>query len=622
MADNQQIAIEVKLEDGTFRKLYAKLEDDSKSAGKRIGDNLGGGFDAAASAAKGALGLATKLTAAIGGLISVGSLYKGIKDAIGSEQSIQQLNLALAQNGLYSEEAAKGLKGFIDGLEKTTAVSDDVIASGSAMLVNLGKLSGQGLRDATKAALDLSAGMNGLIGPDQAFTLLSKAAQGNTEALGRYGIKVRETGDNAADFARVMATLNAQFGGMAEQRLNTFGGALEKLSTSFGNALKEIGLSVTNSAIVKGVIKVLGDMFDQFTVGFEKLGKSGNVVDGLILKCLELAKVLADVVLPMGELLYKTFKFVFDAIVTGLQFAVMTVAQSVAGITNILAKVIPGMDGISQSLTAFASSSEAVFNDMTKGTMDSLDQIGNYSFTERAQGMLSTWDATAQQMVATHANAVGTIKNQQQTLADPTFMDMFIDGWKKANNNVQQIAAQMATTLRSGLVNGIANGFAAMGKAWQEGSNVLEALGKALLQTFGQLLIQLGTQVLTVGLLMSTVPILFGLQGPAAIIAGAGMIVAGGVLTAIAGSGGGAGGGGGGAAAPTGLGPGGGVAVSPVGGGLGDATAGVSEARAEPQTKVEVNIHGNVLDNKGTALHIAEIIQENFDLSGITTVKT
>lgn len=609
MAD-QQLAIEIKLEDGTFRRAFANLESDSKRSGKNIGDNLGHPM----------MAMASKVTAAIGGIISVASVYKGIKDAIGSEQSIQQLNMALAQTGQYSKKASADLQEFIGGLEKTTAVSDDVIASGAAMLVSMGKLSGEGLKGATKAALDLSAGMNGLIGPDQAFTLLAKAADGNTEALGRYGIKIRETGDKSADFAAVMAKINAQFGGFAEGRLNTFGGVIEKIGVSFDNFLKEVGFAFTRSTILKELIKNVSGYLDMLTGSLDKLGKSGNVLDALFLKSLEFGKVLAEYVLPVAELLYRTFKFVWDAIIGGFQTVIALWATEAATLVGVLSKVIPGLEGMKASLDTFAQSSADVMKDAAYQTMDSFDQIGNYDFTAKSVAMLDSWNNTAQQIVATHKNATDQIKNQQNELASPTFTDMFIAEWKRANNNVQQIAAQMATTLRGGLVNGVANGFAAMGKAWQEGTSVLDALGKALLQTLGQVLIQLGTQVITVGLLMQSVPILFGLQGWAAVAAGAGMIVAGGVLTAAAGAG--AGGGSGGAGAPTGLGPGGGVAVSPLGGGLADQTLGLSETSAEPQSRVVVNIQGNVLDRRGTGLEIAEIIRENFELSGVTVGAT
>ena len=112
---------------------------------------------------------------------------------------------------------------------------------------------------------------------------------------------------------------------------------------------------------------------------------------------------------------------------------------------------------------------------------------------------------------------------------------------------------------------------------------------------------------------MSAVPILFGFEGPAAIAAGIGMLVAGGALKALAGGGGG---GGGVAAAPaTGA---GGVAAS--------TAAGVSPLTGQPDvqeqgTNVQVVVQGNILNNKESALYIAEVLNESFRSNG-TVVAT
>ncbi len=607
MAENE-VVIEVKLDDGSYRKAWVNLQNDSKEAGKQAGDNLSHGVS---HGFEHVLKEIAAVTVAYLGLHAViHRVSEGIQAAIGSENAFQQLNLALAQNGAYSEQASEHLQHFIHGLEKTTATSDAVIASGASMLAGLGRLSGEGLDRATKAALDLAAGLQK--GPEEAFMMLSKAAEGSFTAFGRYGFKLVETGDKAADFARLMDQVNARFGGMAENRLNTFGGSVQKLGVSFEDFLKQIGFGFTKSAIITDVIQSLAKTFD-------KLGESlkGFSMDKLIIQALDFASVMVQYVIPPFTLLYNVGKILFNALETGFQTIIVAAATMAADFFNLIGKFTSKYDEAKTAANDFAASSEQVLIDLAAKTSDSMDSIFDFSSAAAMQEKIDAFRATAGQVVAAHSEATQSIIKNQQKMADPTFMDYFVQNWAKATNSIKELAAQMVQTIRGGLVNTLSNGFAAMGKALVSGENLFAAFGKAILSGFGQMLIQLGTQVLMVGLLMQSVPILFGLQGFAAVVAGAGMIIAGGVLSALGGSGGGgaAGGGGGGAAAPTGLGPGGGIAVSPVGAAL---AADTLQERQEPNTQVVVNIHGNVLDRRSTGLELAEVMRENFELHGVT----
>lgn len=607
-----EIVVEIKMEDGSFRKAYAKLQEDSTTEGKKTGDNFSEGFS---HGLKDALKTVTELAAAYIGIRAIAENLKGgIQDAMATDDAFRQLNLTLAQQGKYSEEAAKRNREFTESLEQSTGVQVQTIASGQSLLASLGKLSGEGLEKATKAALDLSAGLHE--GPEAGFRVLAMAAQGHVTQLQRVGLNFIQTGDKARDFATVLSLIEGRMGGLAEGNMQTFSGAITKLHNAWDDFWKAIGESITHSEILRAVIAAMSSMFSTMTKEFEKLGQAGNVIDNLILKTLNFADAWSNYVLPPINLAANILKMVFEGVVLMMDQVINDIGRFASLIVDGLSKVVPGLQNVKEGLDTFAQSSTDVVKEQEKAFTESWDNLGNFDWTQHAQTNIQSWKAMAKEIVATHSAATKEVIHNQEAMATPGLWDMFTAEWKKAAGTVQQHVATMARTIQTGLVNGVANGFAAIGKALVTGENLFAAFGKAVLASFGQVLIQLGTQTLAVGLLMSNVPFLFGLQGAAAVAAGIGMIIAGGALTAVASGGGGApgsAGDAGGAATPTGLGSGGGIAVSPVGSALTDTTQTQNQGPS-----LTVQIQGHVLDRQSTGLAIADILRENFDLHGIT----
>jgi hypothetical protein len=142
---------------------------------------------------------------------------------------------------------------YANSLENLTGVQDDVILKNSAMLVSVGKLSGDTLKQTTKAALDLAVGLQ--IDTSTAFDMMAKAATGNAGSLARWGIRVDESLPKSEQFAKVLQTVSEKFNGLAASKMNTFEGSMMKLTNSFNDFLKVIGDVVTKSPLVAASIK-------------------------------------------------------------------------------------------------------------------------------------------------------------------------------------------------------------------------------------------------------------------------------------------------------------------------------------------------------------------------------
>jgi hypothetical protein len=201
------------------------------------------------------------------------------------------------------------------------------------------------------------------------------------------------------------------------------------------------------------------------------------------------------------------------------------------------------------------------------------------------------------------------------TALNSTVFDMYGQNYQRVAKLIVEKNEELAMSARTNLAEGVGDSLAAMGAAFvtagQNGESGLAALGKGLMSTLGDIFTMIGKQLIAVGLGMSLVPMIFGMQGTMAVIAGGMMMVAGGVLKGVAGKGGAAGGA---ASAPN---P---SEASPQSGSTSipsPLTNFQDIERAEPMTNVTINVSGVVTDPRGTAKQISNILKDGFKSSAI-----
>ncbi len=194
--------------------------------------------------------------------------------------------------------------------------------------------------------------------------------------------------------------------------------------------------------------------------------------------------------------------------------------------------------------------------------------------------------------------------NSEQTIGDS--LSNLNLGFKSYAKGVKQNSIQISGAIAGGIGNAATSAFSAFGRALVTGENALEAFGKALLNAFGQALVQQGSGFILQGIAQSLAG--FGSGGPL-IAAGAAMVTFGSALSALSGGGGGG--------APTGA--GGGVAAAPTGGAAAEEStiAAQQEEREEPETRIALTVNGDVFDSQDTGIRISEILSETFNSNGI-----
>jgi len=582
-----EIVTELVLE---LNKFKAGLDDASKQAkiaGDKSGNSLGQGFESGFS--KAASSLLKTIAVIGGGLLAAFSIKKAIEQASQQEDAINAINAALAASGNFTRQASLDFQAYAAQLQSVTTVADDVILKNAALLASLGGLSGEGLKKATKAALDLAAGLN--IDVASAFNLVAKAADGNVGVLSRYGIRVAATGDKTMDFARALEIMNHKFGGLAESKVNTFSGALAQMENTFSDLLKEFGRFVTQSPLLIGVFKMISSGIVDAVNGIKSAG-TADVIGNLSRELNSFALSIVPKVLPPLELLIN--------MLTSLSFVLVGMAVSRAQLVH--GKFAEAFDTIKQAIT---DAGETVFD--FSGTMKVEE------FLQKTDEFVNSFATNLNEMGPAMASATSAVMSQ---LAGITFSGV-LASMSDAKNKIVVTSNEIAKHLNGAFVGAISSSFAALGGALATGKNGFAEFGKSVLKSLGGLLMYFGQMLIAIGLGLSTVPFLFGFQGPAAVIAGIAATVLGGALQAL--------GGGGGAPAGAGSSSGGGITSSSGGNispGSVETGALLETEKKEPTTTVHVNVQGNILDRRETGLAIADIINETFGSNGITFATT
>lgn len=176
------------------------------------------------------------------------SAFGFISAAKQQEQSINQLNQSLQNQGRFTQEASKELTDYANALQRVSLFQDDEIVKAEAIISTLG-FNIDVTKRLTKATLDLAQAQ----GID-----LASAAQLVTRAIGNDGEVIRGTTVQLEGLAgstikaeSAISALNKSFGGQAETATKGLGqitvlkNELANLAQDIGNALAPQVLSVT-----------------------------------------------------------------------------------------------------------------------------------------------------------------------------------------------------------------------------------------------------------------------------------------------------------------------------------------------------------------------------------------
>jgi len=174
-----------------------------------------------------------------------------IEEAGLSEEAINKLNIALKSAGLYSKSTSEELQEYAASLQKTSIYSDEAILKSTSLFLSLTNLDKNGIKEATKAAINLAATLG--IELSEASDMIEKAVKGNTIAFHRKGIAIQSADTDAQRLTNTLKALATQEGA-AEAATNTYAGAIAKQKNQHSEVLEALGKLITQNKIVKDSI--------------------------------------------------------------------------------------------------------------------------------------------------------------------------------------------------------------------------------------------------------------------------------------------------------------------------------------------------------------------------------
>ena len=206
------------------------------------------------------------LTTAGAGMVAFGAaaLFGLGKAALASEDAelgFRKLQNSIANNPKLSAASAEGFRKQADAIQDVTAADADAIVAGQAVLAQR-KLDANQIKELTPLIVDLARKKG--IDEVTAFTLASKAVDGNAGALKRAGISIDEAAFKSDAFGATVDALRSSVGGFAETEGKTFAGSLERMKNELGDVVEGVGT---------GAVDAFTSLFSVVDAGSDKLNE-------------------------------------------------------------------------------------------------------------------------------------------------------------------------------------------------------------------------------------------------------------------------------------------------------------------------------------------------------------
>lgn len=626
MADDR-IEIEIVLDDGSIQRGFAKVRSESGKTAKVVESRFDKARKAINNIGKGMLGRFTAITAAItaaGAALTAGLLgRRAIGAASAQEDAIRRLNTQLSLAGTFSKEASQQIQDFANEMQRTTRASDDAVIASVALARTFARTNEEAVK-MTRAAIELSEATGGKISVESAITNLGKSFSGLTGELGEALPIVKELTQEQLKAGEATDLILKRFGGAAASNVKTFSGATEQLKNNFDNFLKAIGKVITKSPSLIAVINKVSEKFDDLAKSINKSAKGeGDIFFPLLNGLLKFLAVVVRTAISTAKWL-REFRAGVNTVILGWKFLKVTILEVFADAVKLLDDLIAktkeflglGEDNRNDTIIKGGGFASAL------GTEDPFVEQGVGSAAE--QSIRAASDKAREELKLFREEFNASIN---ETFGEETLQDVlnFIEklqevgleasktgeatanGFKRAKDEIDKATKKVTVDLLPSFKKAIVALGSVIGETLAGSDTAFQKFGKIILNIFGDILIQLGTGLVLIGLGIEALKAaLTSFAGGAAIAAGFALIALGAVLKTAAAAGDAATAGGGGGAA--------GADPTP------DLEIDEDEedgpARAARGTEVIVNIQGDVLDSEETGLRIAEIINNATDNQG------
>ncbi len=350
-------------------RTYAAEADRSDKASSKFGTTL-------LSIGKAAAG------AVAAGLTAVAGLFKAvIGEADQVEQSVVQLNAALASTGNAAGYTAEKLLEMADAFESSSMFSREEIVGAQTRLLSYTDVVGEQFPAAMQIVIDQAARLG--ISVEQSAEMVGKALQTPSkamESLGRQGFKLEEgqaellrrleaTGKTAEAQAIIMDMLTESYGGAAAAaRVGTIAGLWKGLKDAIGDFLERVGKAGPVDYF-KGRLQQLADTI------------AGLAADGTLQRWAEATGRALTGVAQTTSAAFSGIMLAFNTMRTGIHSAAAAISSALGWIVKGFAQVaeLDFQDKIKSQIAGVQSSAEqlnAVADSLFASATTNYEQAG------------------------------------------------------------------------------------------------------------------------------------------------------------------------------------------------------------------------------------------------------
>jgi hypothetical protein len=624
-----KIVIELSLEPSLDKKTRDKIEDQASSSGRRAGEGFEKNFNRSSrNIGKSLAANFTKVVAGIAAAVTAfRTLNQSIDLAVQQEAAITRLNNQLKLTGDFSRQTSLDLQAYAAQLQSISRFGDETILNQLALAKAFGANNEQA-KEIVSTAIDLAAAFG--IDLESATRNVAKTLGGFAGELGEVIPELKNLTQEQLQAGAGIDLLNKRFAG-AGKNINDFDNITARLGNTFGDTLEEIGFFITKNETLLDGLKAGISIINDFGKGLRVIRK----------EILGITSQEGTALSKINEELTSTAKNINKLIETREGFKGGVLGTGVLVDTraiNNLNKQIDTLREKRQDLlkrreeileqqknqdSEAANSTESsvnkqisalqLFSQAQVTTEQSLIEIQNQRLA--ALGELRERDLIGRQEFNQLTLQITQDTNDKLSELERQRVERSIE----ANKDITKAVIRAAKTQGASLVdlgkqivgvsiNGFGRAFQNIGAALAQGENAAQAFIGSVKATFGEIASAIGDYYIKVGIAEAFI-------NPAR---GGGLIAAGAALKILSGA----------------LGAGG----TPSSGGSVNASGGLAaetftspdafqtsgaldlqetEERSEPQTAVNINIQGDILDSEESGTRIAKVLSDAFGKQGI-----
>lgn len=240
----EQLNLKITFDESGAVTAVESLAKATTAAGKKIGDTGKQSQSAIDNISKSLKSFTDKIKNAFGELVvGFGTSIMMVKKVIGAFEEAEKANTALRnafeKTVVNVDEAMRAFSDFASAQQLVTKYDDEIIKSSAALFVQLNRLSGEALKNATKAAMDFATAQK--MDLNSAIEMISQSAEGSRNSFRKFGLELDDSMSKSEKMTVIVGFLNDKFGGFAEKEGKSAAGQMAIMSHQIDEVYENLG---------------------------------------------------------------------------------------------------------------------------------------------------------------------------------------------------------------------------------------------------------------------------------------------------------------------------------------------------------------------------------------------